>query len=64
MEDLPYVAIMRASNIELFKLIVAEAARRSLDLETLFRTRLRFIERRSIFHPTSAPAAADVLGQH
>jgi hypothetical protein len=52
MEDLPYVAIMRASNVDLFKLIVAEAALRSLDLETLFRTRLRFIERRSIFHPT------------
>jgi hypothetical protein len=52
MEDVPYVAIMRASNIDLFKSIVAEAALRSLDLEALFRARLRFIERRSIFHPT------------
>ncbi|MCJ2134041.1 hypothetical protein MKK69_08170 [Methylobacterium sp. J-026] len=52
MEDVPYVAIMRTTNIDLFKLIVAEAALRSLDLEALFRTRLRFIERRSIFHPT------------
>jgi hypothetical protein len=52
LEDVPYVAIMRASNIDLFKLVVAEAALRSLDLGTLFRNRLRFIERRSIFHPT------------
>jgi hypothetical protein len=52
MEDLPYVAMMRTSNIELFKLIAAEAALRSLDLEALFRARLRVIERRSIFHPT------------
>jgi hypothetical protein len=51
MEDVPYVAIMRATNIDLFKLVVAEAALRSLDLEALFRTRLRSIERRSIFHP-------------
>jgi hypothetical protein len=52
MEDVPYVAIMRASNIDIFKLVVAEAALRSFDLEGLFRARLRFIERRSIFHPT------------
>jgi len=52
MEDLPYVAMMRASNIDLFKLVAAEAALRSLDLEALFRARLRVIERRSIFHAT------------
>jgi len=52
MEDVPYVAMMRASNIDLFKLIIAEAALQSIDLETVFRTRLRFIERRSIFHST------------
>lgn len=52
MEDVPYVAIMRSTNLDLFKLIVAEAATRSLDLEAQFRSRLRFIERRSIFHPT------------
>jgi hypothetical protein len=52
MEDVPYVAMMGASNIDLFKLVAAEAALRSFDLEALFRARLRFIERRSIFHPT------------
>lgn len=52
MEDIPHVAIMRASNIELFKLIVVEASQRSLDLEVLFRNRLRLIERHSIFHST------------
>jgi hypothetical protein len=52
MEDVPYVAMMRASNIDLFKLVAAEAALRSFDLEALFRARLRFIERRSIFHRT------------
>lgn len=51
MEDLPYVMVMKTTNIELFKLIVVEAAARSIDLESLFRNRLRFIERRSIFHP-------------
>ena len=50
MEDIPHVAIMRASNVELFMLIVVEATRRSLDLEALFRDRLRFIERSSIFN--------------
>jgi hypothetical protein len=55
MEDVPYVAIMRTTNIDLFKVIVAEAALRLLDLEALFRTRLRFIERRSIFHPAQRP---------
>lgn len=52
MEDVPYVAIMRATNLDLFKLVAAEAAVRSLNLEALFRTRLRLIECRSIFHPT------------
>jgi hypothetical protein len=50
MEDIPHVAIMRASNIELFTLIIVEATRRSLDLEALFRNRLRRIERGSIFN--------------
>jgi hypothetical protein len=52
MEDLPYVAMMRASNINLFKLVAAEAALRSLDLAALYRAPLGVIERRSIFHPT------------
>jgi hypothetical protein len=52
MEDVPYVAMMRTSNVDLFKLVVAQGELLSLDLATLFRTRLRFIERRSIFHST------------
>lgn len=52
MEDVPYVVMMRASNIDIFKLVAAEAALRSFNLEGLFRARLRVIERRSIFHPT------------
>ena len=50
MEDMPQVALMHASNIDLVKLVTAEAVLRSLDLESLFRARLRAVERRSIFH--------------
>ena len=52
MEDMPYAATMRASNLDLLKLVLAEAALRSIDLQALFRARLRSIESRSIFHST------------
>jgi hypothetical protein len=52
MENVPFRDLMRQSNLALFKLIVAEAATRQLDLESLYRTRLRIVESRSIFDRT------------
>jgi hypothetical protein len=49
MESLPYRDLMRQSNLALFKLIVAEAATRQFDLDSLYIARLRVVECRSIF---------------
>lgn len=49
MEPFPFRNAMRESNLALFKLVVAAAAVRSLDLTTLYAARLRVVEERSIF---------------
>lgn len=49
MERFPFRDAMRESNLALFKLVVAAAAARSLDLGALYTARLRVIEERSIF---------------
>lgn len=54
LEMAPFNAMMRESNLSLFKLVVGYAAALKLDLVESYRERLRFIERRSIFHRTLA----------
>ena len=49
MERFPFRDAMRESNLALFKLVVAAAAARSLDLAHLYAVRLRVVEERSIF---------------
>ncbi|MCE4225948.1 hypothetical protein HCU64_19535 [Methylobacterium sp. C25] len=49
MESFPFRNAMRESNLALFKLVVAAAAVRSLDLAALYAARLRVVEERSIF---------------
>lgn len=49
MERFPFRDAMRDSNLALFKLVIAAAAARSLDLGTLYTARLRVVEERSIF---------------
>ncbi|TIL83159.1 MAG: hypothetical protein E5Y89_01945 [Mesorhizobium sp.] len=52
LEMAPFNTMMRDSNLALFRLVVSYAAAMKLDLVDLYRKRLRFIERRSIFHRT------------
>ena len=49
MERFPFRDAMRDSNLALFKLVVAAAIARSLDLGALYAARLRVVEERSIF---------------
>lgn len=49
LEAFPFRDSMRASTIAIFKLVVAAAAGRDLDLAELYRKRLRVVEERSIF---------------
>ena len=49
METFPFRDAMRASNLALFRLVVAAAVERDLDLTRLYHVRLRVIEERSIF---------------
>jgi hypothetical protein len=49
MEAIPFRDAMRTSNLALFKLVVAAAAARDLDLAVLYQARLRVVEERSIF---------------
>lgn len=49
MERFPFRDAMRESNLALFKLVIAAASARSLDLGALYTARLRVIEERSIF---------------
>lgn len=60
MESIPFRDAMRASNLALFKLVVAAAAARGLDLAELYKARLRVVEERSIFdrHLQASIAAA------
>lgn len=57
LEMAPFNTMMRESNLALFKLVVGYAASMKLDLVDHYRKRLRFIERRSIFHRTLAPGS-------
>lgn len=59
-ESIPFRDAMRASNLALFKLVVAAAAVRGLDLAQLYPVRLRRVEERSIFdcHLQAAMATA------
>jgi hypothetical protein len=52
MENVPFRDLMLQSNLALFKLVVAEAAALDLDLDMLYRARLRVVEERSIFDRT------------
>ncbi|QND64709.1 hypothetical protein HB777_13000 [Mesorhizobium loti] len=54
LEMAPFNTMMRESNLALFRLVVGYAAGLKLDLVERYRNRLRFIERRSIFHRTLA----------
>ncbi|MER9056690.1 hypothetical protein [Mesorhizobium sp. M0910] len=54
LEMAPFNTMMRESNLALFRLVVGYAAALKLDLVDHYRKRLRFIERRSIFHRTLA----------
>lgn len=49
MERFPFRDAMRESNLALFKLVIAAASARSLDLGALYTARLCVIEERSIF---------------
>lgn len=62
MEPFPFRNAMRESNLALFKLVVAAAAVRSLDLTALYAARLRVVEERSIFDARLRYATA-VAGQ-
>lgn len=50
LEMAPFNSMMRESNISLFRIVVGYAAANKLDLVGSYRSRLRFIEKRSIFH--------------
>lgn len=54
LEMAPFNTMMRESNLALFRLVAGFAAELKLDLVEHYRQRLRFIERRSIFHRTLA----------
>ena len=57
MERFPFRDAMRESNLALFKLVIAAAAARSLDLGALYPARLRVVEERSIFDDRLRDAA-------
>ena len=50
LEMAPFNSMMRESNLSLFRIVVGYAAATNLDLVGSYRRRLRFIEKRSIFH--------------
>ncbi|MGO8038232.1 hypothetical protein [Rhizobium leguminosarum] len=54
LEMAPFNTMMRESNLSLFKLVVGYSAALKIDIVESYRARLRFIERRSIFHRTLA----------
>jgi hypothetical protein len=54
LEMAPFNSMMRESNLSLFRLVVGHAAALKLDIVGSYRTRLRFIEQRSIFHRSLA----------
>ncbi|MGR9418239.1 hypothetical protein [Rhizobium leguminosarum] len=54
LEMAPFNTMMRESNLSLFKLVVGYSGALKLDIVESYRARLRFIERRSMFHRTLA----------
>lgn len=49
LEDYPFRNAMRESNLNLFRLVIAEAVARRIDLDDRYRARLRQVEGRVIF---------------
>lgn len=49
LEPVPFYEGMQACNLALFKVVLAEASARGLDLEAAYRNRIRAVEARSIF---------------
>lgn len=56
-ESYPFREAMKSSNLALFKLVVSAAAVRALDLDALYKDRMREIEMRSIFDSRLQPAS-------
>lgn len=48
-EAIPFRETMKDANLELFKTILAEASGRKLNITELYRSRIREVERRSVF---------------
>jgi len=49
LEPVPFREGMKACNLALFKVVMAEAGARGLDIETAYKGRIRVVETRSIF---------------
>ena len=49
LEPVPFCEGMKACNLALLKVVLAEAGARGMDIEAAYRSRIRVVEARSIF---------------